>query len=119
MAKGHDYLGHYAVLGLTPAAKKSEIVKAWRELLRVLHPDKNQNRPPTVLLALQHVATQAKTAKDCLASTPQRTLYDEACLGACTQPLWDGWERVWTLNQGWSYFRHQNRHTQRAPPADY
>ena len=77
--KGPDYLGHYAVLGLTTAATKGEIVASYRKLALKTHPDK-QGIDETLRKAATVWFQRVKEAHAVLSDEEKRAKYDEACV---------------------------------------
>lgn len=68
----------YAILGITRAANKNQVKKAYRKLAKELHPDKNQNDPDSSQKFLDLGA-----AYEVLSDDEKREMYDkcgEDCL---------------------------------------
>ncbi|KAI5310139.1 hypothetical protein KEM55_001330 [Ascosphaera atra] len=74
MPKFPDY-DCYAELGVSENANKNDIVKAWRELQKTLHPDKQQTEAGKAKATAK--STRLNEAKSILLDPEQREEYDE------------------------------------------
>ena len=70
---GRDF---YAILGVSRSANKNQIKKAYRNLAKELHPDKNQDDPDA-----QRKFQDLGAAYEALSDDDKRKLYDRYFLG--------------------------------------
>lgn len=77
-------MNYYEELGVSPSASDEEIHSAYRELARLLHPDRHQDR--AVRLAAERQMMRLNSIYSVLSDPSQRALYD-AHLSSCDHRL--------------------------------
>lgn len=112
--KGADHLGYYETLGVDVWCSEATVLKAFRELCRKCHPDKQStDTADSVKKSMTAIFTKACAAKDVLEDSAARENYDQMCWGAGNKPtapkpatptLPDGWEEVLSRSTGKIYF---------------
>ena len=68
---------HYTVLGLSETATEYEIKRAYRRLIRQIHPDKFANASPGWKLASEKESRELNEAYYVLSDSTQRSSYDQ------------------------------------------
>ncbi|XP_068201607.1 golgin subfamily A member 6-like protein 26 [Palaemon carinicauda] len=82
--------GHYEVLGLEQTATKAEIIKSFRALSMMFHPDRHRDKPEFLQEAFEKKYKKVVNAKLILADESNRRDYDEELRH---QKENDQWER--------------------------
>lgn len=70
-------MSYYEILGVSENASASDITKAYRKLIRRLHPDTNPTDPAAEELFKEHYK-EVVAAYDVLGNASKRRAYDEA-----------------------------------------
>ena len=68
---------HYVVLGIPETATQDEIKRAYRHLIRRVHPDKFPDASPFWKLAVEQKSKRVIEAHDVLSDATQRSFYDQ------------------------------------------
>ncbi|XP_068247820.1 dnaJ homolog subfamily C member 7 homolog [Palaemon carinicauda] len=82
--------GHYEVLGLEQRATKAEIIKSFRDLSMMFHPDRHRDKPEFLQEAFEEKYKKVVNAKLILVDEGNRRDYDEELRH---QKEYDQWER--------------------------
>ncbi|XP_068232282.1 flagellar attachment zone protein 1-like [Palaemon carinicauda] len=109
--------GHYEVLGVEQTATKAEIMKAFKELSMMCHPDRHRDKPEFIQDAFEEKYKKIVNAKLILVDKQNRRDYDEELRRQCSQQE-EPWEfggfNPWGRDDRWTYDQEppRNNHGQ-------
>ncbi|XP_068223352.1 calponin homology domain-containing protein DDB_G0272472-like [Palaemon carinicauda] len=104
--------GHYEVLGVEQTATKAEIMKAFKELSMMCHPDRHRDKPEFIQDAFEEKYKKVVNAKLILVDKQNRRDYDEELRRQCSQQE-EPWEfggfNPWGRDDRWTYHQEPPR----------
>ncbi|XP_068243657.1 dnaJ homolog subfamily C member 7 homolog [Palaemon carinicauda] len=90
LQKEWEEKGHYEILGLEQTAAKAEIIRSFRDLSMMFHPDRHRDKPEFLQEAFEEKYKKVVNAKLILVDERKRRDYDEELRH---EKEYDHWER--------------------------